>query len=29
VTYSVAKNTGATRTGRITVAGIIFTVTQP
>ncbi len=27
--YSVAKNTGASRTGRITVGGKIFTVTQP
>jgi hypothetical protein len=29
VTYSVAKNTGATRMGRITVGGQTFTVTQP
>jgi hypothetical protein len=29
VTYSVANNTGATRTGRISVGGKTFTVTQP
>ena len=29
VAYSVAKNTGATRTGRLFVGGQTFTVTQP
>jgi len=29
VSYSVAKNTGGSRTGRITVGGQVFTVSQP